>query len=132
MDEPEQPPGLSNPGLSPPGLSHPGLSPPGLSPVGLALARLAPLLRAGAAPDRVTRLVGEIVAGWAEEPEITQAAAQARIEPMWDSLSRDAAELQEQLNDDEAPHTPARIQAEKTLAALHAAVAALGAAHGRV
>ena len=102
------------------------------SPVEDALARLGRLAVAGAAPERVTAAVGEIVAGWASEDGMDPRAAQARIERLWDSVSTDAAELQAQISDATGADTQALAGAKRALAALQAAVAALAAAHERL
>ena len=97
-----------------------------------ALDRLGKLVAAGAAPGRVTQAVGEIVAGWAGEADVDAAVARARVERLWDSLSKDAADLQEQIGDAAGTDARALAAAERMLAALHAAVAALAAAHDRL
>ena len=63
------------------------------SPVETALEQLGKLAMAGAAPDTVVQAVGGIVAGWAGEADMDAAAAQVRVGQMWDSLTRDAADL---------------------------------------
>lgn len=103
------------------------------SPLDDALAHLGGLAAAGAAPERVTRVVGEVVAGWAAEADMDAATARTRIERLWDSLGNDAAGLEEQINDAAAgADTHALAQARRVLAALQAAVAALAAAHERL
>lgn len=98
----------------------------------VALDRLGKLVAAGAAPGRVTQAVGEIVAGWADEADVDAAVARARVERLWDSLSKDAADLQERIGDAVGADARALAAAERMLAALHAAVAALAAAHERL
>jgi len=99
------------------------------SPIEDALERLGKLTAAGAPPERVTQAVGEIVAGWALEADMDAAAAQARIERLWDSVSSDAADLQEQISDAPGADAQALAGAKRILAALHAAVTALATAH---
>lgn len=102
------------------------------SPVDAGLARLGRLTAAGAPPERVIEAVGQIVVGWAGEPDMDAETARARIERLWDSVSKDAADLQEQISDVPGADTPALREAERVLAALQAAVAALAAAHERL
>lgn len=102
------------------------------SPTDAALDRLGKLAVAGAPPGRVSEAVGEIVAGWATEPDMDAGVAQARIERLWDSLSKDAADLQEQIGDATGADTRALAGAKRMLAALQAAVAALAAAQERL
>lgn len=102
------------------------------SPTDAALDRLGKLVAAGAPPGRVTQAVGEIVAGWADEPDVDAAVARARVERLWDSLSKDAADLQEQIGDTTEADARALAAAERMLAALHAAVAALATSHERL
>jgi hypothetical protein len=99
------------------------------SPLDDAQARLSKLAVAGAAPARLTVEVGDLIAGWAAEPDMAGATAQARIERLWDGFTRDASELQEQISDADARETPALRLAQRQLAALQAIVAALQAAH---
>lgn len=110
--------------------------PPEPSPADDALALLGKLAAAGAPPARVTQAVGEIVAGWAGEPDMDAGAAQARIERLWDSLGKDAADLQESISDAPEGGGPGAAQAltaaRRTLAALNAAITALAAAHERL
>lgn len=104
----------------------------GLSPTDAALDRLGRLVAAGTPPERVTRAVGEIVVGWAGEPDMDAGAARARVELLWDSLSKDAADLEAQISDDPGADGRAVAGARRALAAMQAAVAALAAAHGRL
>ncbi len=104
----------------------------GPSPIDDALDRLGKLAAAGASPESVTQAVGEIVAGWALEADMDSGAAQARIERLWDSLSKDAAELEEQISDAAGTDALALAGAKRMLAALHATVLALVAAHERL
>ena len=97
-----------------------------------ALARLGKLTAVGASPASIAQAVGAIVAGWAAEPEIDAGAAQVRIERLWDSLGKDAADLQAQISDADGPGGPALLTAKRRLAAMQAAVAALAAAHERL
>lgn len=99
------------------------------SPLDDAQARLSKLAVAGAAPARLTVEVGDLIAGWAAEPDMAGVTAQARIERLWDGFTRDASELQEQISDADARETPALRLAQRQLAALQAIVAALQAAH---
>jgi hypothetical protein len=98
----------------------------------IALAQLGKLITAGASPDLVTRTIGEIVSAWATEPEMDAVSAAARIELLWDSLSRDAADLQEQISDAPAREDQALSMAKRALTAMQAAVAALASAHARL
>ena len=102
------------------------------SPVDAALSRLGALTTAGAPPERVVATVGEIVSSWAGEPDMDAEAARARTERLWDSLSKDAADLHEQISDADGADAGALAGAKKMLAALQAAVAALAAAHERL
>ena len=101
------------------------------SPIQDALAQLAKLAAAGAAPEQVVQAVGEIVAGWASEAEMNPETAQDRVAQMWDSVSRDAAGLQEQISDSGGADQPGLAGAQRTLGALHAAELALATAHDR-
>lgn len=100
------------------------------TPVDEALAHLGKLIAARASPDKVTAEVGGLIAGWAAEPDFGPAQAQQRIERLWDSLSKDAADLQEQIAD--ADDSAGLAVARQMLAAMNAAVAALAAVHGRM
>ncbi len=102
------------------------------SPTEDALGQLGRLTAAGASRARITEAVGRIVAAWAEEPEMSAAAAQARIEEVWDSLGKDAADLEERIGDVDNPEAVALAAARRTLASLQAAVAVLAAAHARL
>ena len=108
------------------------MSTPALSPMDAALARLGKLTGAGTAPERVMQEVGELVAGWAAEAEMDAATAQERIELLWDSMSKDAADLEEAINDADGAGGQDLANAKRVLAATQAAVAALAAAHGRL
>jgi hypothetical protein len=108
------------------------MTPTEISPTDDALARIGKLVAAAAPADRVTQAVGEIIASWAQEADMGPAAAQARIEQLWDSVSRDAADLQEQISDAAGANSQALAGAQRMLAALQAAVGALAAAHGRL
>ena len=101
-------------------------------PTDSALDRLAKLAAAGSGADEITRAVGEIVAGWADEPEMDAATAAARVGLLWDSLSRDAADLEEQISDAPGRDAQALAGARRTLAAMQAAIAALAAVSGRL
>lgn len=94
-------------------------------PTEIALARLEKLTLAGASPDRVIQTIGEIVAAWADEPEMHAETARLRVEQMWDAVSRNVADLGEQLNDFETSDRLAVGAARRTLAALQAAEATL-------
>ena len=100
-------------------------------PAELLLIEVGRLAAAGAAPDRVTETVGVMVAGWADEADMDAQAARIRVEQVWDSLSKDASDLQEAIADAEGGG-PALTAAKRTLAALQAAVAALAAVHDRL
>ncbi len=102
------------------------------SPTEDALGQLGRLAAAGASRARIAEAVGRIVAAWADEPEMSAAAAQARIEDVWDSLGRDAADLEERIGDADNPDAVALAAARRTLASLQAAVAILAAAHARL
>ena len=78
------------------------------SPLDDAQARLSKLAAAGAPPARITVEIGELIAGWASEPDMAGHAAQARIERLWDGFTRDASELQEQISDADGANAPAR------------------------
>ena len=102
------------------------------SPLDAALAQLGALAAAGASPARMAQAVGEVVAGWAAEPDMDALTARLRVEHLWDSLGRDAAGLEEQVNNADGADRPALAGAKRSLAALQAAVAALAAAHERL
>ncbi len=105
---------------------------PEQSPADDALDRLGGLIGAGASPDRITEEVGTIIAGWAAEAEMDAGIAQARIERLWDSIGKDAADLQEQVADADGEGAEALAQARRVLTAMNAAVTALAAAHERL
>ena len=100
-------------------------------PAELLLIEVSRLATAGAASDHVMETVGTMVAGWADEADMDAQAARVRVEHVWDSLSKDAADLQEAISDADGGG-PALASAKRTLAALQAAVAALAAAHDRL
>ena len=102
------------------------------APLNDAQASLSRLIAAGTPPARIVEEVGAIVAGWASEPDMAGATAQARIECLWDGFTRDAAELEEQIGDAAGPDKGALALARRQLAALRAVAAALLAAHGRL
>lgn len=112
----------------PPAADQPSAEP---SAVELALQRLAALTTAGASPDAVTRAVGEIVAGWAGEADMDAEAAKARIEAMWDSATKDLADLEEGISDAGEGDSAGLALAGRMRAALRAAVRALAAAGER-
>ena len=109
---------------------------PDPSPTDAALARLGKLAASGAPPERVAQEVGEMIAAWAEEDGMDAAAARDRVELLWDSVSKDAADLEEAINDAEGDTSrggaPDLANARRALAAMQAAVATLAAAHGRL
>jgi len=90
-----------------------------------ALEQLGKLTTAGASPDAVTQMVGEIVAGWAGEADMDAAAAQARIGQMWDSLTKDEADLEEAISDAGEGDGASLAMARRMRAALQAAIRAL-------
>ena len=100
-------------------------------PAELLLVEVGRMAAAGAAPDRVTATVGAAIAGWAEEADMDMLSARIRVEQVWDSLSKDAADLQEAIADADGGGQ-ALAGAKRSLAALQAAVAALAAAHDRL
>lgn len=101
------------------------------SAVEAALERLGKLTATGAAPDAVTRMVGEIVAGWANEADMDSATAQDRIGQMWDSLTKDEADLEEAISDAGEGDAASLAMARRMKAALQAAIRALAAAAER-
>ncbi len=104
-------------------------APPGdPSPVETALEQVGKLATAGAAPDVMMQAVGGIVAGWAGEADMDAAAAQVRIGQMWDSLTKDAADLEEAISDAGEGNAASLALARRMLAALRAAIRALAAA----
>ncbi len=105
---------------------------PDSSPANAALVQLGELITAGTSPDGMTQEVGTIIAGWADEPDMDGGVAQSRIERLWDSISKDAADLQEQIADSEGGDAQALAQAKRVLAAMTATVTALAAAHERI
>ena len=105
---------------------------PANDPTDDALNALLKLAATGAPPDRVVQTIGSMVAAWAEEPDMTPAAAQLRIERLWDVLGKDADDLQASISDAEGHEGPALTAANRSLAALQAAVAALAASHARL
>ncbi len=102
------------------------------APLNDAQAALSRLAAAGAPPARIAQEGGAVVAGWASEPDMDGAAAQNRIEALWDGFTRDAAELEEQIGDAAESDKGALALARRQLAALRAVAAALLAAHGRL
>ena len=108
------------------------MEPTALSPLDAALAQLGALAAAGAPPERVVQAVGEIVAGWAAEADMDTFTAKARVERLWDSVSRDAADLEEQIGDAAGTDAGSLAGARRMLAAMQAAVTALAAAHERL
>ena len=72
-----------------------------------------------------------MVAGWATEPDMSAGVAQHRLEILWDSAGKDAADLQEQIADTEGASAEASMDARRALATLNALVAALAAVHAR-
>ena len=102
------------------------------APLSDAQASLSRLAAAGASPARIAQEVGAIVAGWASEPDMARAAAQARVECLWDGFTRDAAELQEQIGDAAGSDEQTLALARRQLASLRAVAAALLAVHGRL
>ena len=103
-----------------------------LSPTDDALARLGKLAAAGTPSESVMQEVGGLVAAWAEEAGMDAATARERVERLWDSLSKDAADLEESINDADGAGIQELASAKRTLAAMQAAVAALAAAHERL
>ncbi len=101
------------------------------SAVEAALDRIGKLAAAGAAPDAVVRVVGEVVAGWAGEADMDAETAQARISEMWDSLTKDEADLEEAINDAGEGATDGLAMAGRMRAALQAAIQTLAAASAR-
>ena len=108
------------------------MDPTPLSPTEDALDQLGRLAAGGASRARIAEAVGRIVAAWADEPDMSASAAQARIEEVWDSLGKDAADLEQQIGDTAEPDATALATARRTLACLQAAVATLAAAHARL
>jgi hypothetical protein len=104
---------------------------PSDDPTDDALAALLKLATAGVPPDRIVQTIGSMIAAWAEEADMTPAAAQLRIERLWDVLGKDTDDLQASISDAEG-EGPALTAANRSLAALQAAVAALAAAHARL
>lgn len=101
-------------------------APPGApDAVEAALEQLGKLTTAGASPDAVTRMVGEIVAGWAGEADMDAATAQTRVGQMWDSLTKDEADLEEAINDAGEGDGASLAMARRRRAALQAAIRAL-------
>ncbi|MGI4955705.1 MAG: hypothetical protein ACRYGM_28180 [Janthinobacterium lividum] len=90
-----------------------------------ALGSLAAFIATGPAPDRVIQAIGAMIAGWADEPEMSEDVMQLRVERLWDSFSRDASDLQAQLADAEDAETPELGRGRRVLAALDAAVMVL-------
>ena len=103
-----------------------------LSPTEDALDQFSRLATAGASPARIAEAAGRIVAVWAVEPDMNASAAQARIEEIWDSIGKDAADLEQQIGDTTDPDAAALVAARRTLASLQATVAILAAAHARL
>lgn len=97
-----------------------------------AIAKLNKLIAAGASADLVARTIGDIVTEWASESDMDAVTAAARIETLWDSLSRDAADLREQISDAPNRNDPLLPAAKRMLNTMHAAVATLAAAHARL
>jgi hypothetical protein len=102
------------------------------SPTEDALEQMGRLTAEGASGNRIAEAMGRIVAGWADEADMNASAAQTRIEEMWDSLGKDAADLEQQIGDTVDPDAGALATARRVLASLQAAVAVLAAAHARL
>jgi len=102
------------------------------TPIEEAQQQLGALVAAGTAADAMTLAVGELVSGWAAEPEMDVATARARVEALFDGLDRDAADLREQISDAEGSGAPWLAEARRVLRATHAAVSALRTVHGRL
>ena len=109
----------------------PDAQPDGPAAVEAALERLGKLAASGAAPDKVTGTVGEIVAGWADEPDMDAGTAQDRIGQMWDSLTKDEADLEAAISDAGEGNAASLAAAQRMRAALQAAIHALAAASER-
>lgn len=101
------------------------------SPVEGALAELGRLAATGTPAERMVAAVGALVAGWADEADMDAGVARDRVEQMWDSLGKDAADLQAAISDAGDGGGQALVAAKRTLSALQAAVGALAAVHGR-
>ena len=101
------------------------------SAVEAALERVGKMAAAGAAPDAVVGLVGEVVAGWAAEADMDAETAQARITEMWDSLTKDEADLEEAISDAGDGNAVGLALAQRMRAALQAAIQTLAAASAR-
>ena len=97
-----------------------------------ALEHLSKLISARMAPDRIAMAIGAMVAAWALEPDMDPAAAQHRVGLLWDSVSKDAADLQEQIADAEGATPQAASDARRALATMNAIVAALAAVNERL
>ena len=108
------------------------MDPTASSPAEDGLDQLGRLATAGASRVQIAEAIGRIVAAWADEPDMSASVAQARIEEMWDSLGKDAADLEQQIGDADNPDAAALAAARRTLASLQAAVAILAAAHARL
>lgn len=97
----------------------------------LALERLGRLISAGTAPDAVIQAVGEIIAGWADEPDMDAGTAQARITQIWDSLTKDEADLEAAISDAGDSGPAGLAPARRMQAAMQAAIQAFAAAAER-
>ena len=101
-----------------------------LDPLQQALADIGKMVAAGSSPEWVTRRIGAIIAGWADELDTGPGLALWRIQRMWDSFTSEAADLQAQLSDAEGADPQAVAQKRRMLATIEAAVATLAAAGG--
>ena len=96
-----------------------------------AVQALSALIATGPAPDQVTEAMGALVAGWADEPDMSTDVMLNRVESLWDGFSTEAAALQEQLSD-VGDGNPAELnRGHRVLAALNTAVATLAAISSR-
>ena len=109
----------------------PDASPEGPPAAELALEQMGRLIQAGAAPDAVIRTAGEIIAGWADEPDMDGPTAQARIGGIWDSLTKDEADLEAAISDAGDGDAAGLAQARRMQAALQAAIQVFAAAAER-
>ena len=101
---------------------------PDTAKVDEALEQLSKLIATGPAPSRVTQAVANLVAGWADEPDMSDDVLQMRVERLWDSFSSDASDLEAQLSDAaEGGETAGLRMGRRVLAAMNAAVAVFAA-----
>ena len=96
-----------------------------------AASELNGLIETGPPADQVIAAVGALVAGWADEADMSREIMLDRVERLWDGITTQAAALQEQLADSENGTGPEHARGQRVLVALNAAAATLAAVSAR-